>query len=100
VATSIPKLNLRESSVVAARSSHRTSWPRLLVAGTSLTLVATVRQRGAGDRLAQLATRFDRLPAARNSGRCLWRPSLAWLPHRRIRLDSSHAARSQSGRSS
>jgi hypothetical protein len=42
VATSIPKLNLRESSVVGARNSHRTSWLRLLVAGTALTLVATV----------------------------------------------------------
>jgi predicted acyltransferase len=42
MATSIPKLNLRESSVVGARSSDRTSWPRLLVVGTSLTLVATV----------------------------------------------------------
>jgi hypothetical protein len=42
VATSIPKLKLRESSVVGARSSHRTSWLRLLVVGTALALVATV----------------------------------------------------------
>jgi Family of unknown function (DUF6069) len=42
VATSIPKLKLRESSVVAARNSYRTSWPRLLVVGASLALVATV----------------------------------------------------------
>jgi hypothetical protein len=42
VATSIPKLKLRESSVVGARNLHRTSWLRLLVVGTSLALVATV----------------------------------------------------------
>jgi hypothetical protein len=42
MATSIPKLKLRESSVVAARSSQRTSWLRLLVVGASLALVATV----------------------------------------------------------
>jgi hypothetical protein len=41
MATSIPKLKLRESSVVA-RSSQRTSWLRLLVVGASLALVATV----------------------------------------------------------
>jgi hypothetical protein len=42
VATSIPKLKLRESSVVGARNSQRTSWLRLLVVGTSLAIVATV----------------------------------------------------------
>jgi hypothetical protein len=42
VATSIPKLKLRESSVVGARNSHRTSWLRLVVVGTSLALLATV----------------------------------------------------------
>jgi hypothetical protein len=42
VATSIPKVKLRESSVLGARSSYRTSWLRLLVVGASLTLVATV----------------------------------------------------------
>jgi hypothetical protein len=42
VATSIPKLRLRESSVVGARNSYRTSWLRLVVAGASLALVATV----------------------------------------------------------
>jgi uncharacterized protein DUF6069 len=42
VATSIPKLNLRESMVVGARNSQRTSWLRLLVVGASLAIVATV----------------------------------------------------------
>jgi len=42
VATSIPNLKLRESSVVDARSSQQTSWLRLLVVGISLTTVATV----------------------------------------------------------
>ena len=42
MATSIPKLKLRESSVVGARTSHRTSWLRLVVVGTLLALVATV----------------------------------------------------------
>jgi predicted acyltransferase len=42
VATSIPKLKLRESSVVGAGNSQRTSWQRLLVVGASLALVATV----------------------------------------------------------
>jgi hypothetical protein len=42
VATSIPKVKLRESSVVGARNSQRTSWLRLLVVGTSLALMATV----------------------------------------------------------
>jgi hypothetical protein len=42
VATSIPKLKLRESSVVGARNSQRASWLRLLVVGASLALVATV----------------------------------------------------------
>jgi hypothetical protein len=42
VATSIDKLKLRESSVVGARNSYRTSWQRLLVVGASLALVATV----------------------------------------------------------
>ena len=42
MATSIPKLKLRENSVVGARSSHQTSWLRLLVVGASLALVATV----------------------------------------------------------
>jgi hypothetical protein len=42
VATSIPRLELREDSVAAARNSHRTSWQRLLVVGASLGLVATV----------------------------------------------------------
>jgi uncharacterized protein DUF6069 len=41
MATSIPKLNLHESSAVSARDSQRTSWPRLLVVGASLTFVAT-----------------------------------------------------------
>ena len=41
MATSIPRLKLRESSVVA-RNSHRTGWLRLLVVGASLALVATV----------------------------------------------------------
>jgi Family of unknown function (DUF6069) len=41
MATSIPELKLRESSVVGARSSQRTSWLRLLVVGASLALVAT-----------------------------------------------------------
>jgi hypothetical protein len=41
MATSIPKVNLRESSVVDARSSHQTSWLRLLVVGASLALAAT-----------------------------------------------------------
>ena len=42
MATSISKLKLRESSVVGAGNSHRTSWLRLLVVGASLALVATV----------------------------------------------------------
>ncbi|HYT12842.1 MAG TPA: DUF6069 family protein [Candidatus Nitrosopolaris sp.] len=42
MATSIPNLKLRESSVVDARSSQQTSWLRLLVVGISLTTVATV----------------------------------------------------------
>ena len=42
MATSIPRLKLRESSVGGARSSQRTSWLRLLVVGASLALVATV----------------------------------------------------------
>lgn len=42
MATSIPRLKLRESSVVGAPTSLRTSWPRLLVVGASLALVATV----------------------------------------------------------
>ena len=42
MATSIPKLKLRESGVVGARNSQRTSWLRLLVVGASLALVATV----------------------------------------------------------
>jgi hypothetical protein len=42
VATSIPKVNLRESGVVGARNSYQPSWLRLMVAGASLTLVATV----------------------------------------------------------
>jgi hypothetical protein len=42
VATSIPKLKLRESSVVGARNSQRTSWQRLLVVGASLAILATV----------------------------------------------------------
>jgi hypothetical protein len=42
MATSIPKLGLRESGVVDARNSYRTGWQRLLVAGASLALVATV----------------------------------------------------------
>jgi hypothetical protein len=42
VATSIPKLKLRESSVVGARNTHPASWLRLVVVGTSLALVATV----------------------------------------------------------
>jgi len=46
MATSIPKLNLRENTVVGARSSHQTSWLRLLVVGASLTLVATIANVG------------------------------------------------------
>jgi uncharacterized protein DUF6069 len=42
VATSIPKLKLRESSVVGAGNSNRTGWLRLVVVGASLALVATV----------------------------------------------------------
>jgi cell division protein FtsW (lipid II flippase) len=42
VATSIPKLKSRESSVMGARNLHRTGWLRLVVVGTSLALVATV----------------------------------------------------------
>jgi cell division protein FtsW (lipid II flippase) len=42
VAASIPKLKLRESSVVGALNLHRTSRLRLLVVGASLALVATV----------------------------------------------------------
>jgi hypothetical protein len=42
VATSIPKLKLRENSVVGARNSHRTNWLRLVVVGTSLSLIATI----------------------------------------------------------
>jgi cell division protein FtsW (lipid II flippase) len=42
VATSIPGLKMRESGVVGARNSHRTSWQRLLVVGASLALVATL----------------------------------------------------------
>jgi cell division protein FtsW (lipid II flippase) len=42
VATSIPKVKLRESSVVGASTSQRTSWQRLLVVGASLALVAAV----------------------------------------------------------
>jgi uncharacterized protein DUF6069 len=42
VATSIPKLKMRESSVVGAGNSQRTSWLRLLVVGASLALVATI----------------------------------------------------------
>ena len=41
MATSIPKLKLRKSSVAAAPNSERTSWLRLLVVGASLALVAT-----------------------------------------------------------
>jgi Family of unknown function (DUF6069) len=42
VATSIPKVKLRESSVVGASNSQRTSWQRLVVVGASLALVAAV----------------------------------------------------------
>ena len=42
MATSIPKLKLRESSVVGGRASHPPSWLRLLVVGASLAVVATV----------------------------------------------------------
>ena len=42
MATSIPKLELRESSVVGSRNLYRTSWLRLLVVGAALALVATV----------------------------------------------------------
>jgi hypothetical protein len=42
VATSIPNLKLRETSVVGTRNAHRTSWLRLLVVGASLALVGTV----------------------------------------------------------
>jgi hypothetical protein len=46
VATSIPKVKLRESSVVGASNSQRTSWQRLVVAGASLAVVATVANVG------------------------------------------------------
>jgi hypothetical protein len=42
VATSIDELKFRESSVVGARNSYRTSWLRLLVVGASLAVVGTV----------------------------------------------------------
>jgi uncharacterized protein DUF6069 len=42
VATSIPKLKMRDSGVVGARGFQRASWQRLLVVGASLALVATV----------------------------------------------------------
>jgi cell division protein FtsW (lipid II flippase) len=42
VATSIPEVKSRESSVVGGRSSYRTSWQRLIAVGASLALVATV----------------------------------------------------------
>jgi hypothetical protein len=41
VATSIPKLKVRERSDVDVRISYQASWPRLLVVGASLALVAT-----------------------------------------------------------
>jgi hypothetical protein len=41
VATSIPKLKVRENSVVGARNFQRASWQRLLVVGASLAVVAT-----------------------------------------------------------
>jgi cell division protein FtsW (lipid II flippase) len=59
VATSIPKLKLRENSVVGARNSHRTSWQRLLVVGASLALVATV----ANVALAMALRSWLRVPA-------------------------------------
>jgi drug/metabolite transporter (DMT)-like permease len=46
VATSIPKVKLRESSVVGARSSQRTSWLRLVVVGAALALVAALANVG------------------------------------------------------
>ena len=42
MATSIPEVKLRGSNVVGVGDSHRTSWPRLVVVGASLALVATV----------------------------------------------------------
>ena len=42
MATSIPTLKSRESSVVGARSSNPANWRRLLVVGASLAIVATV----------------------------------------------------------
>jgi hypothetical protein len=42
MATSIPKLKLRESTVGGARHSQRTTWLRLLVVGASLSLVAAI----------------------------------------------------------
>jgi hypothetical protein len=42
VATSIPKLKLREGALVGTRSARRTSWLRLLVVGTAVALTATV----------------------------------------------------------
>ena len=42
MATSIPKLKLRESGVVGALNSHQTSWLRLVVVGASLAIVATI----------------------------------------------------------
>jgi hypothetical protein len=41
MATSIPKVKMRESSLVGA-SNSRTSWQRLVVVGASLAVVATV----------------------------------------------------------
>jgi hypothetical protein len=46
MASSISKLKLREGSVVGAHNSERTSWQRLLVAGASLALVATLANVG------------------------------------------------------
>jgi hypothetical protein len=59
VATSIPKLKLRESSVVGARNSQRTGWLRLLVVGASLALLAT----GANVALAMALRSWLQVPA-------------------------------------
>jgi hypothetical protein len=59
VATSIPKLKLRDGSVVAAPNSERTSWLRLLVVGAALALVAT----GANVALAMALRSWLQVPA-------------------------------------
>lgn len=46
MATSIPKVKLREGIVVGASNSQRLSWQRLLVVGASLALVAALANVG------------------------------------------------------